>query len=470
MKRVLFISYFFPPAGGAGVQRTARFAKYLRDFGYEPIVLAPEETTYRRDPLSFGVDESFLSELPKDLCIYRVPACQPFGLLRLLKKLKLLWIFHFFVRPDEKLTWSFAAIAKGLQLLRREKIDLIYQNVGPWSTSLVGYVLKRVSGKPWVLDIRDPWTQWAMGVWPSRLHYIVERAAEGRILSATDRISTLGETYRAELLQLHPSLDAEKVVAIPNGYDLTGMPRWEEMIGRKRNDEKMLIVHAGKFYDTWGSARRDRLSAVLKTAYDATLGRLRYSPRQIDSSIAGPRHLLQAVASLKAKDARAAKNISVEFIGRTHPSVRKQIEQLELQDTVRLRGQLPHDICLRRLFEADLLFLPLFRFANGRPMGVLPLKLYEYMVTGNPILAAVPEGDLKRILARAGTGIFVRADDPQDMCAALLRLYAEHSSGGIQVQPDWEYIKQYDRKELTHRLADLFDSVLRSAGKHACRE
>ena len=113
MKKVLFISYFFPPSAGASAKCTAPFAKYLREFGYEPIVLAPEPRTYVEDPLSLGVEHSSDGDLPRDLRIYRVPPCEPFALLRLLKKLKLLWVFHFFVRPDERLTWSLAAIAKG---------------------------------------------------------------------------------------------------------------------------------------------------------------------------------------------------------------------------------------------------------------------------------------------------------------------------------------------------------------------
>ena len=97
MKKVLFISYFFPPSAGAAAKCTAPVAKYLREFGYEPIVLAPEPRTFVEDPLSLGVDPSCDAEIPRDVRVCRVPPCEPFELLRLLKKLKLLWVFHFFV-------------------------------------------------------------------------------------------------------------------------------------------------------------------------------------------------------------------------------------------------------------------------------------------------------------------------------------------------------------------------------------
>ena len=462
MKRVLFISYFFPPAGGAGVQRTTRFAKYLREFGYEPIVLAPHPSTYRLDPLSLGTDPSFLKELPQDLRVYRVAPCQPFGLLRILKKLKLLWAFNFVVRPDEKLTWSFPAISQGLDIARREKIDLIYQNLGPWSTSLVGFILKSILQKPLVYDVRDPWTQWAMGSWPTRLHFVLERKIEEIVTGVADRISMLGDTYRAELLQAHPRLDPGKVVAIPNGYDAALLPPARTPERARAADATMHVVHAGKFYDTWGASQRTPLSALLKAPYDFTLGRLRYSPRKIDNAIAGPRYLLQALAILRKRHPATARNISVEFLGRTHPAVRDQVQALGLGDMVALPGQVPHDVCVRKLFQADVLFLPLFRWRNGAPMGVLPLKLYEYMYTQNPVLCAVPDGDLKRTLSAAGTGIFAQPDDPEDIAQKLLDLHAQHTAGGIKLKPDWNYIRQFDRRELTRKLAQVFDSVLRT--------
>jgi len=459
MKKVLFISYFFPPSAGSAAKCTAPFAKYLREFGYEPIVLAPEPRTFAEDPLSLGVDHSGDAEIPRDVRVYRVPPCEPFELLRLLKKLKLLWVFHFFARPDERLTWSLAAIAKGLDVARSENVDLICQNLGPWSTSATGYVLKSVLQKPLVYDINDPWTQWALGVWPTPLHFALERRMESRVLAKADGISMRGDTYRAELLQAHPELDPAKVVVFPNGYDSSRLPSREELLRDRPADGLLRIVHAGKFYDTWGRQDRTALSATLKCAYDATLGRLRYSPRGLDTAVAGPRFLLEGLALARRRDP-AAGRIRLEFIGRVHPSVRRQVEALGLGDVVRLPGPMPHDQCLRKLFQADALFLPLFRWRDGARMGVLPLKLYEYMATGNPVLAAVSEGDLKDTLGRAGTGIFVRPDSPEDFADALLRLQREHAGGGIRVAPDWDYIRQFERRALTGRLAKLMDAVL----------
>jgi glycosyltransferase involved in cell wall biosynthesis len=460
MKKVLFISYFFPPSAGAGAKCTAPFAKYLREFGYEPIVLAPEPRTYAEDPLSLGVDHSLDGEIPRDLRIYRVPKCEPFGLLRMLKKLKLLWVFHFFVRPDERLTWSLAAIAKGLDVARSENVDLICQSVAPWSTSPVGYVLKSVLQKPLVYDINDPWTQWAMGVWPTPLHFALERRMESRILAKADGICMRGETYRAELLQAHPELDPAKIAVFPNGYDSTRLPPREELLRARPADGLLRIVHAGKFYDTWGRSDRTALSAMLKSAYDATLGRLRYSPRELDTRFGGPRYLLEGLALARKQDPASANHIRIEFIGRTHRSVGERVEELGLGDLVALPGQLPHDRCLARMFQADVLFLPFCRYKDNSYMSWLPLKLYDYLLVAKPVLAAVPDGELKDTLRRAGTGIFVRPDSPGDFAEALLRLQREHAGGGIRIAPDWDYIRQFERRALTGRLAKLMDAVL----------
>jgi glycosyltransferase involved in cell wall biosynthesis len=466
---VLFISYFFPPSAGAGVQRTARYAKYLREFGYEPIVLAPEPRTFAEDPLSLGVDHSFDGEIPRDLRVYRVPPCQPFELLRLLKKLKLLWMFHFFVRPDERLTWSLAAIAKGLDVARSENVDLIYQNLGPWSTSIVGYVLKSVLQKPLVYDIRDPWTHWAMASWPTRFHFWLERRMEGLILAKADGVSMLSEGDRAKMLLAHPQLAAEKFEAVPNGYDADRLPHPRARQRDKPADGVLRIVHAGKFYDTWGRLDRTALSATLKGAYDRTLGRLRYSPRELDTRVGGPRYLLQGLALARRQDPDSAGHIRIEFIGRTHRSVAERVEKLGLSDLVTLPGQLPHDRCLARMFQADALFLPFCRYKDNSDMSWLPLKLYEYLLVAKPVLAAVPEGELKDTLRRAGTGIFVRPDSPEDFAEALLRLQREHASGGICVAPDWDYIRQFERRALTGRMARVMDLAMQRAQKSSTR-
>ena len=379
MRKVLFISYFFPPAAGAGVQRTARYAKYLREFGYEPIVLAPEPRTFVEDPLSMGVDHSFDDEIPRDLRVYRVPPCQPFELLRLLKKLKLLWVFHFFVRPDERLTWSLAAIAKGLDVARSEKVDLIYQNLGPWSTSPVGYVLKSVLQKPLVYDIRDPWTQWAMGVWPTPLHFALERRIESRVLAKADGISMLGETYRAELLQAHPDLDPAKVTAVPNGYDSDRLPPREELLRDRPADGLLRVVHAGKFYDTWGRQARVALAKASSARRSARRSRAPTTPRSAGCGIrrasstrpSPGRASFWKVSPLRGSATpAAAQGIRLEFIGRVHPNVRRQVEALGLgrsRQSARpdaARPMRPEALPGRRAFPAA---LPLARrLAHGR--------------------------------------------------------------------------------------------------------
>jgi glycosyltransferase involved in cell wall biosynthesis len=139
------------------------------------------------------------------------------------------------------------------------------------------------------------------------------------------------------------------------------------------------------------------------------------------------------------------------------------VDALGLGDLVSLPGPMLHDQCVRRLYQAGALFLPLFRWRDGARMGVLPLKLYEYMATGNPVLAAVSDGDLKDTLERSGVGIFVRPDSAEDFAEALLRLQREHASGGICVAPDWDYIRQFERRALTGHMARVMDLAMQRA-------
>jgi len=459
MKKVLFVSYTMPPYAGAGAQATTHYVKHLREFGYEPLVLTVAESAWERDPLRPGPTPEFMGELPQDLAIYRAPAFQPFGLLRVLKRLKLLWLFRFFVRPDEKFTWCFPAVLRGLQIARKHDVDMIFTVIaGSWSVSFVGLALKLLLRKPWVLSAEDPWTQWPMGVWPTKLHFKLEEKLEKHVLSQVDAINMVWASYRDELLPQHPELADKKITWIPCGYD-------EEDFATRRTgetggcDQKMVVLHSGVFYDRWGAAG-DAGVGLLKRLYQKTLGRLEYTPFQVDRSVHSARYLMEALRQLLKERPEVARNIELHFTGNPDGMLERKVEEMGLAGHVRQVGYLERDEFLNTLCRADATFFSMSRFADGRWMGWLTLKLYEYLATGKPVLAAVPDSDAKRILQRAGTGLAVEPDDVEGLKSALIRLYENRVSRGDEFKPDWEYIRGFEWKRLTARLARLFDDTL----------
>lgn len=463
MKKVLFISYTMPPYAGAGAQASTHYVKHLREFGWEPIVLTVEGNAWERDPLRPGPTPEFMRELPADLRIYRTPAFQPFRLLRMLKDMKLLWAYRFFVRPDERLPWSLSVIPSAIRIIREHDVELMFTStVQAWSTSFLGLLVKKVTGKPWVLHSEDPWTQWPMGVWPTRLHYKLEERLERLVLRSADAINMVWSSYRQEVLPQHPMLADKTITWIPCGYDE------EDFAGRRvrrtKRSKKMIVLHSGVFYHRWGELGNGR-TAFLRLLYRNTLGRLEYAPFEIDRSVHSPRYLMEALRQLVTERPEVGENIELHFTGKVDPALEQTVQGMGLKGRVQQLGYLDREEFLNTLCGADVMFLPMSRFADGRRVGWLTLKLYEYLATGKPVLAAAPESDAKDILERAGVGLTVEPDDVEGLKSALVDLYRNHVSGGRAFKPNWAYIRCFEWRHLTQRLAALFDQTL---GLHPC--
>ncbi|KPL02135.1 MAG: hypothetical protein AMJ73_09210, partial [candidate division Zixibacteria bacterium SM1_73] len=197
-RKVLLITYYFPPMGMGGVQRTSKFAKYLPGFGWTPFVLTVKDVHY------WAEDPSLLEELPPEVKVIRTGSFDPlrisFKLKSLFKKRKQRnkyvkestaqrsklssWLFF----PDSKIGWVPFALLSGLNLIRKERIDLIFTTSPPPSLHLVGYLLKLLTGKPWVVDFRDPWTGYKFEIFPTRLHLFLKNQLVRLIIKNADRI------------------------------------------------------------------------------------------------------------------------------------------------------------------------------------------------------------------------------------------------------------------------------------------
>ena len=464
MKKVLVIAYFFPPYAGVGAHRSSQIVRHLREFGYEPIVLTTAKGTFARDPLRpVGEDEDSLKRVPPDVMVYRSPAFQPFALIRLLSRMRLMWLYHWFARPDEKVTWCLPAIIEGYRIARRHEIDLIYSlPAGAFSTTFVGVALKWLLRKPLIIDMQDPFTQWPMGVWPTRLHYHLDRLIERVVLGSADAINMVWETYRDEIVASQPSLARKRIVWIHNGFDPAETERMRtEAEGAPPKDPRvMTIMHSGVFYDRWGKLDPADRPSGLKRLYRATIGRLRYKPLDVDYEVHSPRLLMRAISELKRERPEIGANIRFNLTGNSDPAIRQLARELGIEDQVNVLGFVSRKEYLRHLFGADLRLLPMSRFRNGQKMGWLVLKMYDYLQTCAPILVLSDNSTTRDICLRAGTGIAVKPDDLDEMKRALTRLYEEHVTGGIRVTPDRDYLRRFEWRNVVRRVAELCDETL----------
>jgi len=440
MPRVLVITYYFPPAGGAGVQRTLKFVKYLREFGWEPVVLTAREADYP------ARDETLLQEIPEGVHIYRAPLFEPYRLYRKFtgkaadtatdiatltreghgrqpwsERLAEAIRATLFV-PDARMTWLYPALQLGRKILRSEKIDLLFSSAPPYTTHLIGCRLKRAAGLPWVADFRDSWIGWlSTPQWRPAPCRALEYRMETRVLADADRILTVSPGVQEDLLSRHPDLRDARWQQLPNGFDaadLAGVKPLEKAPG-------FTLIYTGSLYGN-----------------------------------RNPHFLLRALEQLLAEHFPPLAQLRIRLVGRVGEPILQEIAASPAAPLFEHIPYVNHARSLQYLLAADAALLIIDDAPANR--GILTGKLFEYIGARLPILALAPEGDAAALIRRHGLGLCVPPGDSSAIAAALRRLLAEPGSGPKREQE--EAGRLFERRELTHQLATLFDGLIQAAG------
>lgn len=446
-KRVLFVAYYFPPRGGAGVQRSLKFVKYLRRFGWEPTVLA---SAYERR--SGAYDETLLSEVPEGTEIVTVPSLERFFVN--LSRWGLGRAAGFLFRPDTQVTWVRKAVATALRLNEEAHFDAVYTSVQPWSAGFVGLYLKERAGLPWVLDFRDPWTRSLHLSWPTRMHWERDRRLEGRFLAAADTSLVVTPTMREEFLADHPQLPPERVKVIYNGYD-------EEDVAAApaADDGKFTVVFTGKFQYDYRSA--DASAGARRPIRDFGT----FARRDVSLDTHSPVYFLRGLAEFLRRFPDRRATTRVVFAGTVGDGNRALARELGLTDVVLCPGYLPHGQSVALVRSADALLLPMFSTANpSERIAYASGKVFEYMAAGKPILALAQEGDAKDLAVGSGLGVAVPPRDVDAIRDAIARLYDDWSSGRRTLSPKEEFIRGFTRERLAGQLAEVLDAAAAAGG------
>lgn len=445
-KNILFVASHFPPAAGPAGQRPAKFCKYLPEFGYRPLVLAVSD----RKTLH-PADHTLLNDV-RETTIYRCGTFKPwpiralrlFGIENLLRAL-------FFASPDiGALTWHRDAISEARRIFSLHRIDAIYATVGPFSNAILGLKLKRLlGGIPLVLDYRDPWTT-AHKSWPTPFHLYRERSQEKQALAAADAIIAVTPTMQNMLEEAFPQ-SRGRVHVICNGYDRDDIP------------PRCASPLKGPLRVGYcGSSRRYR--PQIQWALHGLLTRRFFYGEIDDYSTYTPEYLCRATRVMLDNRPELNDHIFLRFAGQTTRTYAPLVSQLRLENIVSLEGYLPHSDSIRLLNESDVLFLPYALPTNGKRNYNYSGKIFEYLAVGKPILAAAPPGDARDLVERVGAGWCVGPKDIAGMASLLTKLVEAKMSGTLAIHPDKEIIYQFERRALTSRLADVFDSLTSCRG------
>ncbi len=408
-RKVLIVAYYFPPLGGAGVQRTLKFIKYLPEFGWQPVVLTAKVKGL------YLSDSSLENEIAANVSIHRTPALLfPSWLPWRLRKFVARWLLV----VDEQLGWLPYAIAQGRKIIKHSDIDAIYTTSAPYTTHLIGLRLKRQSGLPWVADFRDPWVGNFSNTFPSPLHKQIAQRLEYRVSQAAERVIVVSEPMRQALLARH-FLAPERVYTLPNGYDRCD---FEDVQALGQRDDQLVMVYTGSFY---GPQTPIYLLQGLRVVLDA--GRV-------------SRHKVQ-----------------LRLIGNIGQATRKQIEALGLVDTVQVTGYLPHRQSIGHLLGADLLVLVVGSGPGSE--AVLTGKIFEYLAAGKPVLALTPPGVAADLIREAQAGVVVDPEDVTAIASQITAIYEAWQRCELKITGDQNVIARYDRRLLTGQLARVLDEV-----------
>ena len=419
MKKVLIITYYWPPSGGPGGQRVLKFCKYLPKYGWQPVILTVKDGEYpARDEtlLSESIDmETHLSDAFSFYSIFNwitgnnsVPTHQ-------LSKSKddtlftklARWIRYNLVIPDGRIGWYSGAVKKGKKLLDNQNFDLIFSSGPPHSVHLIGRKLAKVSHVKWVADFRDPWTD--------RFYYLenprnslttwIDGLLEKKVLNDCNGLITVSTGFESLLNDRLPI--KSKSTVIYNGFDQDDFSRKSK---ERKSRDQIVISHTGSL-----------------------------------SMSQNPLGLFESVKD--HNDSSSGSKITIQLVGSVHPNILDTIQRLNIQQYVSILSYQPHQKAIQILVDSDFIFLVVPN--QDKNKGIIPGKIFEYFKCQSEIILIGNERSEAALLSKElGYQNIFEINEKFDF-----------NNLTINQSLDQESTSKFERKNLTASLAQVFDEI-----------
>jgi hypothetical protein len=426
LKRVLIITYYWPPAGGPGVQRWLQFVKYFKDFDIEPVVYVPENPSY---PL---LDESFELEVPSEVAVIKLPIKEPYRFAKVLSRKKtkqissgiisnkkqsfveklMLFVRGNFFIPDARIGWVKPSVTFLKKYISENPVDAIITSGPPHSLHLIGLKLKKELNLKWIADFRDPWTT---------IHYHKSlklmskakkkhKALEKEILSEANLIVVTSPTTKNEfeLITKNP------IEVITNGYgEFAAIPRVL--------DASFSISHIGSLL-----------------------------------SERNPKVLWEVLSEITSENSDFKRDLELRLAGIVSKEIVESVFNAGLKDNCKLLGYVSHSDAIQIQQNSGVLLL--IEIDSEDTKSIIPGKLFEYLAARRPILALGPEGsDIEGIINETKSGKFYNYSQTDALKSHLLELYSDFKRGSLKASS--EGIEKYSRRDLTKRMAEIIKSL-----------
>lgn len=422
-KKALIITYYWPPAGGPGVQRWLKFVKYLPNYGIHPVVYIPENPSY---PL---IDESLIKEVPENVTLLKQPIKEPYKLAEFLSKKSsqtissgvipkknkqsliqqlMLYVRGNYFVPDARKAWVNPSVTYLSEYIQKENIKTVITTGPPHSVHLIGLQLKSKLEIKWIADFRDPWTTigYHKKLKLSGNAVKKHKQMEQQVLTTADQIIVTSENTKKEF----GMKSKQPITVITNGYDYQHLPKVTK-------DVKFSLAHIGSLL-----------------------------------SERNPKLLWQVIGELIEKHEDFKQDFLLRLIGVVSEDVLNEIQQSIPEKNIEIVGYVNHQQALKYQRQAQLLLL--IEIDSEDTKAIIPGKLFEYMVAETPIISVGPhDSDVERIIKSTNTGRYFYYNAEDELREHLLSRFNDFKNSAIKSFPIG--LQQYSRKALTKKLAEL---------------
>ena len=426
MFKVLVLAYYYPPMGLSGVQRTLKFTKYMPQFNWEPTVITAGNIAY------FAHDFSLLKEAEEaGVKIIRTEAYDPNSIIgkkygtvnmpkEFVRKLYSNFSKSFFI-PDNKKSWAKRAYQKAREVLKKERFDIIYVTIPPYSSFVYAAKLKQEFQIPLFVDYRDLWLGNHFAFYPTPWHRIKHKKLEYASLHNSDKIIVINRRIKEKLLTTYNFLNFNEIVIIPHGFDPAD---FEVDLPKQYPTGKIKLTYSGIFYES-----------------------------------VTPVYLLKAFKQLSVERPDISAKYQIEFIGLLRKENKKLIIELGLTDSIHEMGYLEHIEAVKRIRQSDVLWMMIGNSQNSDTISTS--KLFEYFGSRKPILGSVPEGVAKTALQEYGASFITPPDDIEQIKQQLIEIHNLFVKDELP-KPNEEFVNKHNRINLTEQLVTQFQFYLRT--------
>ena len=433
MKKVLIITYYWPPSAGGGVQRWLKFAKYLPANGWEPVVFTPENPAFDQ------IDESLLKDVSDDLEVIHFPIWEPLQVFKKVSGKKtrkqgivsdrkkttwieklIIWIRGNIFIPDPRKYWTKPSSIFLRPFIEERNIDLVITTGPPHSMHLIGKRLKSMTGVKWIADFRDPWSEWDIldDLKTSTLAKKMHRRLERSVLREASCVLTVSHKLKDRLEILGGNHNVEVIT--------NGMEKEDLDTGDQSSASKFRVTHLG-----------------------------------LINHMRNPENLWKQLELKCKKDQGFSDNLEIYMAGTVDQRILDFLQSSELlREKLVYTSYVPHDEISKVYQESTVLLLLMNRSKNAD--WLIPGKLFEYMATNRAILACGSlESEVNDMLLEQGVPGVVAYDDDFMLMKRLDEQYESYIKGDVHVK--YRNIDQYERKNLTEKLVNIFNQTVEGA-------